>query len=222
MLAPLITAAPLSAISICTYHSGKNLIMKPEQSKATNGQLMFAGIFSGICISPITIPAERIKCLLQIQVGGKRKYKGFLDCGVKLLKEGGIPNIFVGTGASLLRDLPATGVYFLTYEWTMEFLLRNATKMTWEPIIAGGLAGIASWAIAMPADVMKSQIQSSPLGTYPKGMRSAFPLILRKEGWFGLFRGTVPVLIRAFPTNAACFYGLEMGLKFLNKHFPWL
>lgn len=57
---------------------------------------------------------------MQIQsasAGAEKKYNGTLDCVKKLYKEGGIRSIYKGTFATLARDVPASGVYFATYEW---------------------------------------------------------------------------------------------------------
>jgi solute carrier family 25 carnitine/acylcarnitine transporter 20/29 len=40
--------------------------------------------------------------------------------------------------------------------------------------------------------------------------------LLKSEGAKGLYRGVVPVFMRAFPANAACFMGFETAMKFLN------
>jgi len=60
-------------------------------------------------------------------------------------------------------DVPASGMYFMTYE-----LIQNLMKQTSETgqigilstIFAGGSAGIANWLVAMPADVLKSRLQT--------------------------------------------------------------
>jgi len=59
-------------------------------------------------------------------------------------------------------------------------------------------------------------ISTAPEGLYPRGFRDALPQLLRAEGVKGLFRGIVPVFMRAFPANAACFMGFETALKLLN------
>ena len=72
----------------------------------------------------------------------------------------------------------------------------------------------------MPADVLKSRLQSAPEGTYPHGIRSAFRELMREEGILALYKGITPVMLRAFPANAACFIGFEASMKFLNWCFP--
>lgn len=73
-------------------------------------------------------PGERIKCLLQIQSASntEKKYNGTLDCAKKLYKEGGIRSIYKGTAATLMRDVPASGVYFATYDWFKKKLAESS------------------------------------------------------------------------------------------------
>ena len=43
---------------------------------------------------------------------------------------------------------------------------------------------------------------------------------MRTEGPASLFKGLTPVMLRAFPANAACFLGFEVTMKFLNWVVP--
>lgn len=42
----------------------------------------------------------------------------------------------------------------------------------------------------------------APAGTYPNGIRDVFRELLRNEGIFALYKGVIPVMLRAFPANA--------------------
>jgi solute carrier family 25 carnitine/acylcarnitine transporter 20/29 len=81
-------------------------------------------------------------------------------------------------------------------------------------LTAGGLAGMANWAVAIPPDVLKSKYQTASPGTY-NGIYDVFQEVIREEGYSGLFRGLRPALIRAFPANAACFFGMELSRSLL-------
>ncbi|KAK9759380.1 carnitine transporter [Basidiobolus ranarum] len=83
-------------------------------------------------------------------------------------------------------------------------------------LVAGGLAGMANWAVAIPPDVLKSRLQTAPEGTY-KGVMDVFTHLIRTEGPSALFRGLGPAMLRAFPANAACFLGVEASLKLMNE-----
>lgn len=109
-------------------------------------------------------------------------------------------------------------------------------------LFAGGSAGIGYWLVGMPADVLKSRLQTgkktnlilqcvtfwifaplkitAPEGTYKNGIRSVFKELMVKDGPLALYRGITPIMIRAFPANAACFFGIELANKFFDKFFP--
>jgi solute carrier family 25 (mitochondrial carnitine/acylcarnitine transporter), member 20/29 len=64
--------------------------------------------------------------------------------------------------------VPASGAYFLTYEYIKKALAPKDKPLDagvglLGTIFAGGMAGIANWAIGMPADVLKSRLQTGTL-----------------------------------------------------------
>jgi len=199
-------------------------VSKDEHEEIRASQMFFAGGISGVMTTVIMTPGERIKCLLQIQQGkgAEVKYNGPIDCAKQLIKTGGISSLYKGTCATLLRDVPASAMYFMTYEQLKKALTPvNSTELSIpRTLLAGGCAGILNWAVAIPADVMKSRLQTAPEGMYQRGVRDVFPKIIREEGPKALYKGCVPVMLRAFPANAACFMGYEVGLKFLNWAAP--
>lgn len=226
MSAPLTGVAPIFAISFLGYGLGKKIVTGNSDAELTKLQILYAGAFSGIFTTSIMAPGERIKCLLQVQDSAKKvQYNGPVDVIKKLYSEGGIRSIYKGTCATLLRDIPASGMYFMTYEVIKEALTPAETQDTFGQkllvaIPAGGMAGILNWVVAMPADVLKSRLQTAPEGTYPNGLRDVFRKLMAEEGVRALFKGITPVMVRAFPANAACFIGLEVGFKILNKIAP--
>jgi len=204
----------------------KKIQQKHPDEELNYRQLFQAGMISGVFTTGIMAPGERIKCLLQIQAGGteKPKYSGMSDCAKQLYREGGIRSIYKGTAATLLRDVPASGMYFMTYEWLQRVLTpagkSRSDLSTWRTLFAGGMAGIFNWLVAIPPDVLKSRFQTAPEGTYPKGIRDVFKKMMKEEGIFALYKGTAPVMLRAFPANAACFMGYELSMKLLNWAAP--
>lgn len=77
---------------------------------------------------------------------------------------------------------------------------------------AGGFAGMACWGVAIPPDVLKSRFQTAPEGKY-RGVVDVYRTLVKEEGYGALFTGFRPAMIRAFPANAACFLGMELGRK---------
>lgn len=223
MGAPLAGVAPIFAISFMGYRVGKEIFGPKELNKFTYLDYFNAGAFSGIFTTSIMAPGERIKCLLQIQGDSKTKmYDGPIDCAKKLYKEGGIRSIYRGAGATLCRDVPASGLYFLTYEAIRDYLTDKGKKeiSILGTVLAGGMAGIANWLIGMPFDVLKSRLQTAPEGKYPNGIRDVARQLLKNEGPLALYTGLTPVLLRAFPANAACFVGFEFCRKMFAYFSP--
>lgn len=223
MAAPIAGVAPMYALCFFAFGVGKKLQNKADDEELTPKELFLAGTVAGLATTAVMAPGERIKCLLQVQDAnpdhkGPRKYNGAMDCCKKLYREGGIRNVYVGTLATACRDIPATGMYFMVYE-TMKRKLSSDGKGTnlsvFNTLMAGGTAGILNWIVAIPADVLKSRQQTAPPGTY-SGMLDVFKKTIAADGLSGMYKGAAPVLIRAFPANAACFLGFECMMKLLN------
>lgn len=68
---------------------------------------------------------------------------------------------------SFHADIPASGLYFLTYEYVKEFAAKNigteGSRGLIGTIFAGGSAGVANWIVGMPADVLKSRLQTGKI-----------------------------------------------------------
>lgn len=106
MAAPITGVAPIFAISFLGFGLGKKVFSATEDKNEnlTPFRLFCAGSFSGIFTAFITIPGERIKCILQVQeCGNNQKYDGPISVIKNLYKEGGIRSLYKGTCATLLR-----------------------------------------------------------------------------------------------------------------------
>ncbi|XP_009074809.1 PREDICTED: mitochondrial carnitine/acylcarnitine carrier protein [Acanthisitta chloris] len=229
MAAPIIGVTPMFAVCFFGFGLGKRLQQRTPDDVLTYPQLFAAGMLSGVFTTVIMAPGERIKCLLQIQAAtGETKYKGSLDCAKQLYREAGIRGVYKGTVLTLMRDVPASGMYFMTYEGvsSKQILTRKGHSVSDlsapKILFAGGLAGIFNWAVAIPPDVLKSRFQTAPAGKYPNGFRDVLKELIREEGIASLYKGFTAVMIRAFPANAACFLGFEVAMKFLNWVAPGL
>merc|ERR1711971_346223 len=183
-------------------------------------KLAAAGCLSGLMTTIIMAPAERAKCLLQVQAAnsGPAKYKGLTDVVLSLYREGGLRS-----AATAARDVPASAAYFASYELIQRGLQGpDRTQLSiWSTLFAGGMAGICNWLVAIPMDVVKSRLQAAPEGTYT-GAIDVLKQLLKNEGPVALYKGCVPILLRSFPANAACFLGYEVAMLGLNTVAPTL
>ncbi|XP_036386555.1 mitochondrial carnitine/acylcarnitine carrier protein [Megalops cyprinoides] len=224
MGAPLAGMAPMMAISFFGFGLGKQLLQPDPNTPLTYPQIYLAGMLAGVFTTVIVAPGERIKCLLQVQsTTGQMKYAGPLDCAVKLYKAQGLRSVYKGTVLTLIRDVPSNGVYFLTYEYLKNSLTPEGQSVkelsTPRILLAGGMAGILNWVVALPPDVLKSNFQTAGEGRY-RGVLDVLRELVQEEGVRVLYKGFNAVMLRAFPANAACFLGFEVGLKCLNWLAP--
>lgn len=229
--APLVAIAPIFAVNFWGYDMGKRFIRGLDKSYSGVGayhytipQYYLAGALAAFPTTVIMGPTERLKCLMQVEAnvvekGGTARYSGLLDCAKQTFKEGGMRSIFRGTGVTLMREIPGGATYFGTYELVKRELMKaqniNPASGQLSPLsilLAGGIAGSANWAIAIPIDTVKSRYQSAPEGTY-SGVVEVYKKLMREEGPSALFKGFAPAQLRAFPANGACFLGVEIGRK---------
>ncbi|CAM9143832.1 unnamed protein product, partial [Ectocarpus sp. 6 AP-2014] len=225
--APLVGVTPIFATCFWGYDMGLKLCSraakgKDADAKMSLGEKMLAGAFSALPATALTAPVERIKCLLQIQGeevarGAKPKYLGMVDCARKLHATGGFGSVFKGWEVTLMRDVPGSVAYFGVYEFLKEvFAAEDGTVSSAGILSAGGFAGMATWAVAIPPDVIKSRWQTAAEGTY-SNLGDVLRTLLREEGAAALYRGVAPAMLRAFPANAACFFGVDLAKSILGS-----
>ncbi|KAI0361164.1 mitochondrial carrier [Trametes cingulata] len=223
---PLLGVTPIFAVSFWAYDTSKLLLLGLTPNRKSNElsipELAAAGFMSAIPTTLVTAPVERAKVLLQVQgqTPGGPQYKGVFDVVRHLYREGGVRSVFRGSVATVARDGPGSAAYFAAYEVTKKLLTPAGSSPSdlnlGAVIVAGGMAGIAMWSIAIPPDVLKSRIQSAPTGTY-SGFMDCARKTIAADGVAALWRGLGPAMARAFPANAATFLGVEATKKLMDS-----
>lgn len=118
----------------------------------------------------------------------------------------------------VVRDTLGTSIYFATYESSKQLLTTYAgVKSTMNPIaiaVAGGLCGIASWALIYPIDSAKSIYQRNSL-THCKGEKAKK---IPKIEFFNkrMYRGLGVSMGRSCVVNSIFFSAFEYIKKHVN------
>ena len=166
--------------------------------------LALAGAASGVPITFVQTPLDRIKTLLQANIGStrQRSVRGWSRelCRVHLTH--GWP---AGFWATFWRSLLAGSVFFIAVEHQQRFLER----LGWVPdsacrFIAGGSGGVTTWLCVCPLDTIKSYQQSlDPSAPSPmRTIQSAYTELRAAHGmWWG-WVGVRPIIARAFIVNS--------------------
>ncbi|KAK7121871.1 hypothetical protein R3I93_022838 [Phoxinus phoxinus] len=198
-------AIKLAANDFFRFHLSK------DGQKLTLLREMLAGCGAGTCQVIVTTPMEMLKIQLQdagriaaqrklmpetVASGGPVELKSptAMQLTRELLKEKGIAGLYKGLGATLLRDVPFSVIYFPLFA-----NLNNLGKKGGEgpaPFYVSFLSGCAAGSTAAvavnPVDVIKTRLQSLTRGsqedTY-SGVTDCIRKILRNEGPTAFLKG---------------------------------
>ncbi|ODN83624.1 hypothetical protein L202_01726 [Cryptococcus amylolentus CBS 6039] len=89
-------------------------------------------------------------------------------------------------------------------------------------LASGALSGLSSAIVLQPLDLLKTRLQQSQGGVANKRqrLRGVFTQVLKDDGIQGLWRGTVPTLVRNVPGVAIYFYSLS-HIRNRLSHIPY-
>lgn len=186
-----------------------------------------AGVGTGAIQSLILSPVELVKIRLQLQGSNYTRskqadhHKGPTDVARSILRREGLRGIYRGLSITVLRDAPSHGFYFWTYECMREQLhpgcRKNGQESLQTMLVAGGLAGVASWVCCYPLDVVKTRLQAQSPSSVLKfnGIVDCFYKSVKADGYSVLWRGLGAAVARAFVVNGAIFAAYEVALRCL-------
>jgi len=242
---PVIANAPINAIVFAVEGASMRHFSatRPEWSSPfTHG---ISGSTAGLSQVLIACPSELVK--VQMQAG--KTFSSTFACFRYIIQEHGVGALYRGFGLTLVRDTISWGVYFGTYDYLKSLSInkllkkedsfinkengkhilqqkqQQQTSLPSLPVTSlmacGGCAGVASWVIMHPVDVLKSIQQSAPLSS-PVHERTVIALWNSYMSHYGprfLLRGLLTTIVRAFPTSAVTFPVFEFCIDFFNgKH----
>lgn len=138
----------------------------------------------------ITNPMEIVKLRLQIQSNKLVSRKGLWE----VVQELGLQGLYSGSGITLARDVPSSGIFFACYALITQLYPEHRF---W----AGFIAAIPATILVTPLDVIKTRLQmETPPGEEPyKNAWHCFRVLLQQEGVRGLFRGGLLRVLRTSP-----------------------
>lgn len=160
---------------------------------------------------------ELIKTRLQLQsqYPMNKQFSGALHCLGHIFRTEGFRGVYRGIGITALRDLPGFSSYFVSYEMLIK---ASPNPGNFYLFMAGGIAGVISWILTVPMDVIKSRLQADGMGSTQRytGIRDCMSQSYKDEGLSFLTRGMCSTLLRAFFINAACFFVVSWTLKIFD------
>ena len=210
---PLVSASAQNAL--CFHSYAVSLELCSQVTALEQRPLLataVAGCVAGGATSLLVTPVDLLKTQLQVSVGASR---GPLALAASIIAREGPRGMYRGAAVTFLRDIPSSGVYFVTYDVMLRQLsgTQAGDGASFDTLMAGGIAGVASWSSIYPLDVAKSRIQADPVRWNGVGWLACLRMSVAAEGPAVLWRGLAACLARAFIVNAAIFSGYEAGVQ---------
>ena len=172
----------------------------------------FSGGCAGISWSIIICPFEMVKCYAQrYQVTSTEALR-------RIRSHLGYSGFYRGFTSCLLRDIPVSSVYFCILEGCRRYIPNYNNSTFLYPFLTGSLCGITSITIGLPADCIKSRIQTNFVESehgISTSFRHNFSNAVKQNGYLSLYKGIIPVVSRAILNTGCCIVVVE----YVNKTF---
>jgi len=149
-------------------------------------------------------PIERVKLLLQVQdastqIKAGEKYKGIVDCFVRVTKEQGFASLWRGNLANVIRYFPTQALNFAFKDKYKQIFVAGIDKKTqfWRfffgNLASGGAAGATSLCFVYPLDFARTRL-AADIGKSGgdrqfNGLKDCLSKIYKSDGLRGLYRG---------------------------------
>ncbi|ETE72231.1 Solute carrier family 25 member 48 [Ophiophagus hannah] len=218
---PLISIAAYNSLVFGVFSSTQRFICQYRYGKPNHPPALTDITLASMVTGAFSVGIANLQMKHKVTgISVQAAYRGPIHCVATILQQEGLPGLFRGTTAMLLRDIPGYCLYFIPYAlvsvWiTSDECLSPTPFAAW---MAGGIAGIISWGTATPMDVVKCRLQAD--GVYLNKYKGVIDCIYQSynsEGLKVFFRGLTVNTVRGFPVSAATFLGYELSLKALRK-----
>ncbi|XP_048735423.2 solute carrier family 25 member 45-like isoform X2 [Ostrea edulis] len=208
---PMLSYGIINSVFFGVYGSTMKLLNADISGKTPPDytKICLAGGLGGLCQLVPAVPIDVIKVVLQSQIphrtteSGGKYYKGPIEGTRDILRSRGFLGMYRGLPTQALRDVPASIAYFLIYEFLIYHGVKSFpnTSSTLQNFVFGGVAGVVSWALIMPFDVMKSRIQADNDRKLYSGFLDCVVKSYKSNGIKIFYRGLSLTSLRAFPVN---------------------
>jgi len=184
-------------------------------------QDFIAGGISAAVSKTAVAPIERVKLLLQVQAVSKQlteaqKYKGMVDCFVRIPKEQGFGAFWRGNLANVIRYFPTQALNFAFKDKYQSIFLGGVDKKTqfWRffagNLASGGAAGATSLCFVYPLDFARTRLAADVGKDGAReftGLGNCLTKIFKTDGLKGLYGG-FGVSVQGIIIYRAAFFGL--------------
>ncbi|KAI7807151.1 probable mitochondrial glutathione transporter SLC25A40 isoform X1 [Triplophysa rosa] len=145
-------------------------------------------------------------------------FNGTLDAFIKIIRREGIRSLWSGLPPTLVMAVPATVIYFTSYDQLCTALkVRMGDRSDTAPLLAGAFARVGSVTVISPLELIRTKLQSEKQSY--RQLSTVIRSSVHSEGLRSLWRGWGPMLLRDVPFSAMYWYNYEKGKSWLCDYF---
>lgn len=173
-------------------------IIKNNKSKKNFTNFLSSGmarLVQAIAINPILVIKTRYEVI------GFNSYGGILDAFRHIHKEEGMRGFYSGLKTNIIKDVPASAVFYSLYEFfKIELNNFGINNIQIQALISSISASTILIVLTNPLDVIRTRQQfqhfSDNADHHYTGIIQGYRMIYKTEGFRGLFVGMAPRLIK--------------------------
>ncbi|XP_051904785.1 mitochondrial glycine transporter A-like [Hippocampus zosterae] len=193
-----------------TYCSLKQHFFQEKNPGALGAVLLGGGArtVAGVLMLPVTVIKTRYEC-------GRYRYASVTGALRSVCRTEGPAALYSGLMATLLRDVPFSGIYVMLYSQMKTNLPNELGVSAFAPLAnfsCGVLAGVSASLITQPADVVKTLVQVNPRLSTVDAVR----YIYVEHGLEGFLRGALPRSLRRTMMAAMAWTVYEQMMAYLG------
>ncbi|CAK9139948.1 unnamed protein product [Ilex paraguariensis] len=193
---------PYSAVQLFAYETYKKVFSGKDGEISVIGRLA-AGACAGMTSTFVTYPLDVLRLRLAIEPG----YLTMTEVAVNMLREEGVASFYNGLGPSLTAIAPYIALNFCVFDLVKKSLPEKYQKRTEMSLAIALVSATIGTLMCYPLDTVRRQMQMK--GSPHKTVLDAFPGIVARDGFLGLYRGFVPTALKTLPNSRFMLFPLS-------------
>ncbi|KAF3944042.1 hypothetical protein ACB098_10G147200 [Castanea mollissima] len=186
--------AAAETATTCAEQGNKHKVRLRSGYAMNTTKHLWSGAIAAMVSRTFVAPLERLK--LEYIVRGEQK--NLFELVKTIAVSQGLRGFWRGNLVNILRTAPFKAVNFCAYDTYRKQLLKlsgNEETTNSERFIAGAAAGITATVLCLPLDTIRTTMVATG-GEALGGVINTFNHMIRTEGFFALYKGLVPSIIK--------------------------
>jgi len=181
---------------------------------------MTAGAVGSLVGTPAEVALIRMTSDGSLPVEKRRNYTSVFNALFRIYREEGITTLWRGATPTMARAMVVNAAQLATYSQAKQFILGTGYIQDgiFCHFIASMISGLVTTIASMPVDIAKTRLQSMKFVDGKPEYKGAFDVlskVVKKEGFFSLWKGFTPYYFRLGPHTVLTFIFLEqMNIKY--------